>query len=232
MKRFTLLPILLLSVFTLMSQNANAARGGGGGGFFIDETFFPVYVNRNDVESFNPGDTTQVATESGVGADMRTTLGYTFSSQLVVGLTYNYYSLTTTRAAVNGGSDGLNEKTTKAEYGPTIGYDFGNFRMLLTYFMSATKQLDRKNTDPTNATVGDVTIKNTSGSGFQLTMGYSFSFGSSFEVGPSLVYRNVSYAKQSKTNRLTPAEDYAETELASPALDSGLSPMLTMQYRF
>lgn len=232
MKRFTLLPLLLLSLFTLTTQNANAARGGGGSGFYIDETFFPVYVNRNDMESFTPGDTTQVATESGVGADMRTTLGYTFSNQLVVGLTYNYYSLTTTRAAVNGGSDGLSEKTSKSEYGPTIGYDFGNFRMLLTYFLSASKQMDRKNTDSTETTTGDVTIKNTNGSGFQLTMGYSFSFGSNFEIGPSLVYRTVSYAKQSKVNRLNSAEDYAETELTSKALDSGLSPMISMQYRF
>lgn len=231
MKRFSLLPLLLVSLFTFATQNAKAARGGDGG-FFIDETFFPVYVNRNDMESFNPGDTTQVATESGVGADFRTTLGYTFTSQLIVGLTYNMYSLTTTRAAVSGGSDGLSEKTSKSEYGPTLGYNFGNFRMLLTYFLSATKQLDRKNVDSTEATTGDVTIKNSEGSGFQLSMGYSFRFGSSFDIGPSLVYRNVSYKKQSKVNRLSSAEDYAETDLASAALDSGLTPMISMQFRF
>jgi len=231
MKQFPFLPFLLAS-FCILSSLPSFAAPGNASGFFFDETFVPVYVNKNDVESLTPGDNTQVATESGLGFDTRTTLGYTFSSQFIIGLTYNMYSITTSRDAVNGGLEGLNEKTQKSEYGPTVGYNFGNWRVLLTYFLSSTRQVDRKYVDSTGAATGDTTIKNTNGSGFQAALGYNYALGSHFEIGPSLIYRSVSYSKQAKTNRLNSSEDYDATELSTKALDSGLTPMITIQMRF
>lgn len=233
MKQLRLLPVLITSLCLLATEKSQAARGGGNSGFFLEETFFPVYVNKSDTQSFDPAGTpTEVATESGLGFDFRTTLGYTFSSQLIVGMTYNIYNLTTTRAAVNGGLDGLNEKTQKSEYGPTIGYLSGNWRMLLTYFLAASRQVDYKNTDSSGAITSDTTFKNTEGSGFQFAFGYSYSLGAHFEIGPSLVYRTITYAKQSKVNRLSPAENYEASKLPSKAVDSNLTPMITMQVRF
>lgn len=234
MKRFTTLPILLVSFILLTGTHAHAAKGGGGGGssggnFILEETFIPIIKTSNDTTSFTtaPG----VATESGSGFDFRTTLGYTLGGEFLVGLTYNNYSYSSKRAAVSGGDNGSDSKTTKTEYGPTIGYLSNGWRVLFTYFLSGTKQEDTKNSDDTGVT-GDGTFKYTGGTGMQLSLGYAFALGSHFEIGPSLVYRSMTYPKQSKINRFTPSEDYTDTELYTKNTESDLSPMITMQFRF
>jgi hypothetical protein len=220
--------IFALINFTSTSAQA-AGRSGGGGGFFIDETFFPIMVNKNDTSSFYnaPG----VATESGTGYDFRTTLGYVFGGSYVVGLTYNMYSLTTSRASVVSGDSGMNEKTIRSEMGPTVGYINNGWRVLLTYFISGDKSFQRKDLDDTNAVTNDATIKNTKLSGLQLSLGYTIALGSSFEIGPSLVYTSRTYSNQSRTD-ITGLTDYADTELYTKALDSTLAPMISMQIRF
>ncbi|MBS1969510.1 MAG: hypothetical protein JSU04_04355 [Bdellovibrionales bacterium] len=233
MKRFTTLPILLVSFILLAATHANAAKGGGASGagnFFLEETFVPVIKTSNDTTSFTtaPG----VATESGSGFDFRTTLGYTLGGEFLVGLTYNNYSYSSKRSAISGGDDGSDIKTTKTEYGPTVGYLSNGWRVLFTYFLSGTKQVDTKNIDSSGATVGDGTIKNTSGTGMQFSFGYTFALGAHFEIGPSLVYRSMTYPKQSKVNRLNSSEDYTDTELYTKNTESDLSPMITMQFRF
>lgn len=233
MKQIQLLPLFLIILSLLSSQNSLAAghsSGGGGGNFFIDETFIPVYVNRNDTNSFTtaPG----VATESGLGFDFRTTLGYTFGGTFLVGATYNYYSLSTSQAAIAGGDDGFTDKNVKSEYGPTIGYINNGWRFLFTYFLSGTKQHDQKYVDSTGTATGDTTFKNSKGTGMQLSIGYTFAFGSSFSFGPSLVYKTMTYSAQSKVNRLSSAEDYGDTALYTKNTESTLTPMLSMQFRF
>jgi hypothetical protein len=232
MKRFTTLPILLVSFILLAGTHANAARGGGSGGgnFFFEETFVPIIRNSNDTTSFtdDPG----VALESGSGFDFRTTLGYTIGGEFLVGLTYNNYSFASKRSAVSGGDDGSDIKTTKTEYGPTIGYLKNGWRALFTYFLSGTKQEDVKNIDSSGETVGDGTIKNTNGTGMQFSFGYTFALGTHFEIGPSLVYRSMTYPKQTKVNRLNASENYTDKELFTKNTESELSPMITMQFRF
>ncbi len=233
MKRFTPLPILLVSFLLLASPHAKAARNGGGqtgGNFFLEETFVPVLKTSNDTTSFtdDPG----VAAESGSGFDFRTTFGYTLAGEFLVGLTYNHYSYASKRSAVSGGDDGSEMKTTKTEYGPTIGYLRNGWRALFTYFLSGIKQEDTKNTDSSGATVGDGTIKNTDGTGMQFSFGYTFALGPHFEIGPSLVYRSMTYPKQTKTNRLNAVENYTDKELFTKNTESELSPMITMQFRF
>jgi hypothetical protein len=210
------------------------ARGGGGasGGseWYFEETFFPVYVNKTDTTSVTtaPG----VAAETGLGYDFRTTIGYTFFGQALLGLTYDMYHLTTKQSAVSGGEDGRNETTARTEFGPTVGYVNGGWRVLMTMFMSGSKQVDTKYTDAAGVVTGDTTFKNTGISGFQLTTGYAFEMFSNTQVGPTLVYRSVSYSKQSKTNRLLPIENYDSTSLYTKNTDTSLSAMISVVVRF
>lgn len=228
MKRSLLFFFAALQLLTFVPQVSQAA-GRGGGGFFLDETFFPVYVNSNDTTSFNtaPG----VATQSGLGFDFRTTLGYLFGGNYLLGFTYNTYSLSTTRAAVDGGDSGLEETTTQSEMGPTLGYVKNGWRILATYFISGTKSNQRKDIDTAGAVVSDITIKNSKLAGFQLSLGYTFAFGSYFELGPSLVYKSLTYTNQQKIDAVGGAS-YADSELYTKAIDNTLTPMISMQVRF
>jgi hypothetical protein len=231
MRQFWLSAVALLT-FILTPPAFAQSRGGSAGGdspVYFEETFFPVYVNRNDTRSVT--DSPGVATESGLGYDFRTTLGLTFWDQLLVGLSYNIYHLNTKRPNVVNGDSGLNETTNRSEFGPTLGYMNSGWRLLLTFFMSGSQQIQTQNFDNTGTT-GDVTIKNTGLSGFQVTTGYTFSLGSGFELGPSLVYRSVSYAKQSKVNALNSTENYGSTSLYSKSVDATLNPMVTIIVRF
>lgn len=228
----SLIKISLVTISIISTSAFAQGRGGGGGGpshVYFEETFFPVYVNKNDTTSVteSPG----VATETGLGYDARTTLGYAFNGSLLVGFTYNMYRLTTKRANVEGGDSGFEQTTSRSEYGPTLGYLNGGFRLLGTVFLGGSQQIDTRNFDAVETT-GDVTIKNTELQGFQLTTGYSFRVFSSTEIGPSLVYRSVNYKTQSKTNRLNTAENYEGTPLFSKANDATLSAMLSLIARF
>jgi hypothetical protein len=199
-----------------------------GASFYLDETFLPVYVNNNDPSSFNtaPG----VATKSGLGFDFRTTAGYLFDFNLFVGGTYNTYSLSTKRAAVQDGDNGEDESTSRSEFGPTVGYFTGGWKFLLTYFLSGSRNVKTTNTNTDGSTAGEKVIGNAKMSGFQLSVGYSFPLGPHFEIGPSLVYRNVSYKTQNREDG--GAVTYTDSELYSPAVDGTLSPMLSMTLRF
>src|SRR4051794_23797323 len=118
--------IVYIYVLFMIPQFA-LARSGNAGGIYFDETLFPVYVNRNDTGSITgpPG----VATESGLGYDSRTTLGYAFlNHSLLVGATYNLYHLQTKRDYVSGGDSGLDQTTEHTEWGPTLGYLGENWR--------------------------------------------------------------------------------------------------------
>lgn len=221
------LHFLALFIYVTPAAAAGPQRGMG---FFLDETFLPVIVNKNDTESFNtaPG----VATETGSGFDSNTTLGFAIKGQFLVGATYNTYSRATERAAVAGGDSGLEEKLNRSEFGPTLGYLRNGWRVLFTYFVSGNKKMERTNTDETQTITGHTTIKNSKLSGYQLAVGYSFSLGANFEMGPSLVYKSLTYANQSKTNHLNAAEDYPDSALYTKATETFLTPMFSLQLRF
>jgi hypothetical protein len=223
--------LILASVFisTLTGSVVLAqSHGGSGGNIYIEETFFPKYVDKNDTTSItgSPG----VASETGLGFDTRTTLGYVFGQSFLFGLTYNNYSLATDRKNVSGGSPGLKQTTAENQFGPTIGWLNGGFRATFTMFMSGNKEVRTANFDATGTTV-DATIKNDGLSGFQATVGYTFGLWG-MELGPSLAYTSISYSKQSNLDKFTPGNNYSNTKLFSKTVDNNLSPMLTLIVRF
>ncbi len=201
--------------------------------FYFDETFFPVYVQKNTTLNDAGGSQTSpgVSTESGIGYDLRTTLGFALWNKMLVGFTYNYYKLGSSREAIANGSDGVENSDVKTEYGPSIGYLSTHWRFVFTYFLSAIRTVESKSKDTTGNTTSDLQLENTSGSGYQFAVGYYWSFGK-YGFGPSIVYRNVTYPKQTRNNRMDPTDGYQDTTLYTAAIDTGLSPMFTFVLRF
>ncbi|OQW49405.1 MAG: hypothetical protein A4S09_12005 [Proteobacteria bacterium SG_bin7] len=215
------LPYCFVTIQILFSQFASAQ-------LYIEETFFPVYVKKNDISNELGGAVTgSVPTESGIGFDFRTTIGYTFTTGIILGLTYNYYGVNTSRPA-QGGFEAATRVVGKSELGPAVGYSLGTWKFLLCYFVSGEKFQDYR---LEAATVVDESYKNTGISGFQFTINYGLSLGSGWEIGPSLIYRSASYSKQAYVVRSGSGTPYPETSLATAAIDDELRPMVTVVYR-
>lgn len=200
---------------------------------YFEQTFFPVYVKKNDGASIGGGATTgSVPTESGLGYDLRTTLGYySMEYGIFFGGTYNTYSVDTKRAKTT--ADGLKTSTEKTEYGLTLGYINGGFKLFYTHFLNAEKKASQHYLAVTPPDL-DESFKNTKGEGFQVAIGYGLNLGAGFEIGPTLIYREVKYGKQSHTvasgTPTLPA--YGTTKLQTKAVDSELKPMITISYRY
>jgi hypothetical protein len=214
--------IILVTAFSLPAFAQTRSQGN----IYFEETFFPEYVNRNDTTSQTtaPG----VATEKGLGYDLRTTIGYLwFAQSFLTGLTFNLYNLKTDRPNVVGADPGLDETTKDNRLGLTLGWlAKTGFRFLGTFFVSGTKEVHTVNFDE-NGSTGDVKFTHKGIAGFQVTMGYSFQIWG-VEIGPSLVYSQVKFKKQSKVNALNSAENYSDTTLFSAKVDAELKPMVSV----
>lgn len=218
-------------VCTAWASGASAPKGRESGIYF-EETFFPVFVSRNDQENDAGGSATRdVPTQTGWGIDTRTTLAYVWS-RILIGITFNYYDVRSSRPRT-ADLEGLKEVTNKQELGPTLGYLGGRWRFTATYFLSATKTLSQKYTDQiTGAITTDETRKNSGGSGYQIAVGYDFQLGAGIGISPTLIYREVLYAKQSYTVRTGTGIPYTSTDLRTKALDHELKPMITINWIF
>ncbi|HEX4924302.1 MAG TPA: hypothetical protein VFV50_09455, partial [Bdellovibrionales bacterium] len=194
--------------------------------------FFPVYILQNDTQySLGGSNNAEDANESGTGFDFRTSLGWVFWDRMIVGLAYNYYKASTSKGATSV-YEAVSTTSSKSEYGPIIGYKTGGWRFVLSYFINAERSLDAKATDQSGTVVSDVTENRTKGTGYQLTIGYSFAISSNFEIGPSLVYRSVTYGRGSRTNRLDNTDSFDDSDLQTKAIDVGLSPMISLIAKF
>lgn len=223
--------ILSYSFLALPNAAQGQARGPNSQNrFYFEETFFPVYVSKNDANNVAGGAATKsVPTESGLGYDARTTLGYIWNNVLF-GLTFNLYQVDTSRART-ADYEGLNSETSKQEFGPTLGYILGNWRFALTYFVSGSKAVTQKYTDTTTGAVTtDETYKNGDGSGFQFAIGYDFAIGAGFSISPTLIYRSLKYGEQSYIVRTGAGTPYPTTSLRTEAVDDELTPMITFSY--
>ena len=101
----------------------------------------------------------------------------------------------------------------------------------MTYLNEGNKTVDTKSFDATG-TLSDVTIVNRKMSGYQLLVGFNFMISSHISVGPSVVYRNVSYGSQLKDRRDNTLDSYAETNLYSKKEESSLDALISLSFRF
>lgn len=226
---------IFLTLFGAVRPSFAADSGGTKGraeGFYFEETFFPVFVSRNDEENDAGGSATRdVPTQTGWGIDTRTTLAYVWN-RVLLGATFNYYNVRSSRPRTED-LEGMKEVTDKQELGPTLGFLGGRWRLTATYFLTATKTLTQKYTDQvTGAVTTDETRKNKGGSGYQVAVGYDFQLGAGVGISPTLIYREVRYAKQSYTVRTGTGTPYTTTELRTEALDHELKPMITLNWIF
>lgn len=228
----TLILLMVLLTYSTVWAQQSGAKGQRNQGVYVEETFFPVYVSKNDTESQAGGSATKdVPTQTGWGWDTRTTLGYVWQGFLLGG-TYNYYNVRSSRPRTDD-YEGLNEVTDKQELGATIGYLASHMRYTFTYFFSANKTVTQKYTDATSGDVTtDETYKNTGGSGYQVAVGYDFNLGAGWGISPTLIYRNVTYSKQSFTVRTGTSTPYETTTLQTKAIDSEIKPMVTLNIVF
>lgn len=229
--------ILLVSLVVSFSYTENSfAQSTGKSGdaadrFYFEETFFPVFTSKNDGDSLAGGSIDKnISTESGFGFDARTTLGYVWANVLM-GLTFNIYSASSSRGHTST-AEGAKFKTSKQEFGPTIGYFLGSWRFAFTYFVSASKTFSQTYTGTNGAVNTDETYKNGSGSGMQLAIGYDFAIGAGVSISPTLIYHSVSYAKQSREVKAGANAAYDMTKLQTKAIDNELKPMITVSYSF
>lgn len=222
---------VLTTCFPAWTESGGSSKGRSQGVYF-EETFFPVFVSRNDQENDAGGSATRdVPTQTGWGIDTRTTLAYVWNG-IMLGATFNYYNVNSSRPRT-ADLEGMKEVTDKQEIGPTLGYLGGHWRFMFSYFLSASKTLSQKYTDQiTGAVTTDETRKNTGGSGYQVAIGYDFMLGAGIGISPTLIYREVTYSKQTYTVRSGTGTPYGSTKLQTKALDHELKPMITLNWIF
>ena len=234
MLRFLVLPLL----FTLSAHAAPARSIRLGEAnlleeetprYFIDVTWAPLLTKQNDT-SATPG-TPGVNEALGLGLDARATLGYAIDGVYLVGLTYDRYTLGTTRDVRPWGADGMKQALTREEWGPTIGASLNGWRVMLTYFVSGNQRVATRGRNY-NTTTSDVTVKNRSLDGFQVSLAYTFRLTPRFELGPTLVYRQVAYHRQARANAHQAADSYDYRPLFVAQRTAALSPMLAAVLRF
>lgn len=226
MGQIRLLRLLLILLLVALSDVANA-------GWYIEETFFPVYISKNDASNPAGGSASaDVPTESGTGLDYRTTIGYLFGGDFFLGFTYNSYSVSTSRP-FTANYEGLNTTTTKSEMGATLGYFPGSWRFMVTLFTDARKSASQTYTGPGNSAVSlDELYTNSAGAGYQLSVGYGFSVGKSLVIGPALIFKSLSYSRQTYEVRAGSGTPYSDSELQTKAIDTEVKPMVSMSYLF
>jgi hypothetical protein len=228
MKNVSVLVVGIVSLFVTLAGIPANAQTSETPAYFIEGTFFPVLVNRNEPET--TATTDQVGTESGLGVDFRTTLAYNFWGPAYFGLSYNYYTLKTDQDAV-ASSQGREQTTTHSEFGPTLGVFWGNARFAVTYFVGGAREQSTRHVDTAGATQDDYSIEHKGLTGFQAVVGYTFPTWGGLQIGPTLAYRSVSYTKQTKIDRFS-SGSYPEAELASKKVEAELNPMITLLYGF
>lgn len=229
MKSFKVVQFTLLFGVLLLLSARNSAQAG----LYLETTFLPSYSQSNTGVGALGGNFDGLALnpESGFSYDLRNTLGWVFGTHWLVGFSYNTANAPLTRSA-SAGASSLDRKTTNSEYGPTLGWFNGNFRILGTYILAGSKKRTETQAQEDGTKLADYTMENKGAKGFQVEIGYSFPLSKSLHIGPTLVYRKVTYAKQSLSNALDPTSNYSDRDFSTKAVESNLLPMITLLLKF
>lgn len=192
----------------------------------INGSVAPVY------DSLNDGAIGAPASEAlgSIGADLRTTIGYTINDWLLVGGTVNFQTVSDSRDATTA-DDALDQSRTRFGWGPSVGLMKGGFIGALTYLASVKQTIDTKETDTAGTVQTDQETVFSDGSGIQLAAAYGFQISKQLLLGPSLVYRNVSYKHLKVTDRLTPANNL-DQDFTTKRSESSITPMINLTYKF
>ena len=211
---------MLLSLATVvLAQDAHAF------GFYFEEMLTPNYTHNVTGNFALPAN----APANGLGVDTRTTLGFKLGYFLIGG-TLNYSTLSIQANAVSGGANSVDSKQTTFAVGPTLGVAAGGFRFSLTAF-----PLGFSNTALQSRTFAGTLVINQENKdklhyGFQGSVGYFFSLGAGFMLGPSLTYAVGVYKSRTFTNALAPATNFTDRKFSTRRIDGALTPMITLTW--
>lgn len=208
---------------------------------YLESSVAPQFFRTNS-ESGDRTSYSNIQPESGLGFDLRSTLGLVFWSQLLVGFTTNYSVLPQKRDAATIRSDSgdvdyesMDDSKKRLEGGPSIGYLLGDFRLVATYFLSGYNKQRTKAVAVDGTTAANRLVKDEVSGGYQILLGWTFPLAGNLKIGPSLIYRNITYDRQDATNYLDRSDsstNYKNKKFATKPVDATLEPMLTVSFAF
>lgn len=207
--------------------------GRGGGSLVIELTGYPGLTQDNKANSPLGGATDGSATaiQSGFSYDLRNLVGYKVWGNLMIGANFNY-ARSPMYAPATASWSSIDHVQTWTQWGGSLGFVGQNFRLIGTYIFSATQTMTSKDFNADGSVANDQVYENKGGSGYQVTLGYSFPVTSNFKVGPALVYRYITYKTQSLTNNVNPAMNYTDQAFTTDAVESNLVPMVSLIFQF
>ncbi len=229
--KFLLLLNAIVFAGVALSQSEASARSRDVGNFYLEGSFIPVWQTHNQYWSpaggALPGEA-DPGRESVAGLDARAILGYAIHGRWLIGFSYNMYTANTNR----NGHEPKEGSTTITEYGPSLGVLFGGWKLIATYVMSSEWKYSMKYKNSSGILVSDQTYTNKEGSGFLINFGYNFTLKPWLQIGPSLIYRSVEYAKGSLEDRTNPSNSYTDQTFSTKPLQAELQPYFSIVARF
>jgi hypothetical protein len=229
------LAVAALLAVALPVPAASASQWGP----YLEVTAFPSYAqnNKEGVSEFGGSfGSDPINATSGFSYDLRNTLGVKPTEWLLIGGTLNYASSPSHRDGTD--TTPIYDRSLKTlEYGPSLGLLYGNLRLIGTYFVGGSMKQHETSTGG-GGTDTDITLENKGAKGLQILLGYSFPVTQSFRVGPTLVYRHVTYDKQTRvdptdpTNTNNPDANYADRSFTTKAVSGSILPMISLILSF
>ncbi|MGK5082053.1 hypothetical protein WDW37_02015 [Bdellovibrionota bacterium FG-1] len=208
-----------------------AASPGFADGLYLQESLVPTYY-KADPTPVDP--TVPLSPASGLGYDTKTTVGYILFNRLFLGANLNFKNTPLNQDALTGAGaqKAISSSTKYLEFGPSLGYVHGGFHGILTYIMAGNRTYSEKQTKADGTVSSDMQTADAIGSGIQIDVGYSFQLSPRLALGPSLVYRSVSYKTQSLTDNLSPANSTNGVTFTTNPVDANITPMITLSFGF
>jgi len=212
----------------------HSSSAAAGSGVYLEVTGLPGYVSNNTANNSTLGGDTTAGSDlnmgSGFSYDLRTLIGYKFGSGLLVGANYNTANTPYNKTAT--ASTSSEQKYTKSsEYGASIGYFSGQFRIIGSYLFAGTMDSRDFEADNTGVATVDLTQHNKGGTGYQVIMGYDIPLGTTLAIGPTLTYRSMTYTSQQATDNVNTGS-YPNTPFVVKAVFNSFTPMVTISLTF
>jgi hypothetical protein len=201
---------------------------------WIDLSLTPIYGQTND--AIHPGGGSfpgegAVGTTTKTGYDVRATLGLVLLNHVLIGGSINTSSESANRPATGTTDPAASSKENRMEYGPTLGLVYDGFHVSFTYLMAGQRTQSAVLKDTAGATTYNGDLVDKDGTGYQVKLGYAFHVTQSFLLGPTLVYRQMTYAKQDYTNNIG-AGSYSDKAYDSKPIEGSVAPFISAVLSF